>query len=458
VIGITITPFAEEGSGFLSSNVEYFTVDKVGQVIDGGGGRFRITSFEGVKKVFGYAIIPFYTTEAFSNFYYIGGFEPVWSDERGWPLCCLFYQSRLWFGGTRLRPLTVWGSRVEQLNDFNNIGNYENDGLSVDISSRENDAIVNLYGNRGLQIFTGGAEFVADEDSLTPDSSTVKKFGSTGSKDTVAPFDVEGKTLFIDSKGTNLFALSPGDYPGYFSADCLTLLNNQTISNPEDFAADYNSGFKDGNFVYVVNNNETMALANMLISQNINSFTRYETKSGIVKDVAVVKDTTYMVVTRDNKSYLEKVYNTKTDFTSNAALDNQDIIENLGDYVGMSARVYSSSVDYGEFTVSEEGAITLPEPITDMASIGLDIECELISNSLAIGGQTRSIKSRIAKAIITAANTEYIDFCGKRVIFSNNVGTALAVNNWGNDNKFTIKSKFNNVEVKSITLVMNYGN
>lgn len=248
---VNLTPSIAEGSGYLTSNTSFFTKESVGQIIDGNGGRFRITDYKSETKVFGFTIIPFYNTEAFSNFKYINNFESVWGENRGYPNSCLFYQERLWFGGSKSRPLTLWSSRVNQFNDFKNIGNYDADAINVDLSSRENNEIVNLYGNRGLQIFTGGAEFIASEGSLTPNKIFITQTSSVGSNKNIEPFDIAGITIFIDRKGMNLNSFIYNYEQATYNSNALTLLNNQVIDNPISLAIDYNSNFENGNFVYI---------------------------------------------------------------------------------------------------------------------------------------------------------------------------------------------------------------
>ncbi len=47
-----------------------------------------------------------------------GGAEAVWSAARGWPRSVFLHQGRLYFGGSRSRPQTIWGSRANGFFDF----------------------------------------------------------------------------------------------------------------------------------------------------------------------------------------------------------------------------------------------------------------------------------------------------------------------------------------------------
>ncbi len=452
----TLTPSTEEGTGYLTASANFFTSASVGQIIDGGGGRFRITEYSSTTKVFGYTIIPFYTTDAFTNFKYITGYEPIWSITRGWPNSCLFYQERLWFGGSAQKPLNICSSRLSQYHDFNNVGNYDNDGINIDLSSKQNNEIVNLYGNRGLQVFSGGAEFVANENNLTPNSIFFAQTSSVGSKRMAEPKDIAGVTLFIDRKGLNVNTFVYNYEQSTFNASALTLLNNQMIKDPVRMAIDFNSNFEDGNFVYLVNDDGTVAVGNVLLEQNINAFTRFESSNGEIKDMIILGDSTYFLIKRNEVLFLEKLENLKTDFTSIVSVNNSNEISDLGIYNNLEVRVYSDMKDYGNYFVID-GAITLSETITDTVYIGLDIKCKLISNNLSVGRQTTTIKSRISKATITTNDTTKLTFNDQTVSSDKNIFNLYACSDWKNENKFTIESRFDYLEVKSIVLNINYG-
>lgn len=458
---ITLTPSLTEGTCYLTSNTEYFTKDFVGQIIDGNGGRFRITEFKDNKKVYGYTIIPFYTNEAFSGFKYINGYEPVWSDKRGYPNCCLYYQQRLWFGGSKNKPLGLWASRTGQYNDFNNIGNYDNDAIDVELSSKDNGDIVNLYGNRGLQIFTEGGEFVANEGSLTPSNISITQTSSVGSNRKGNVFDVAGTTLFIDKKGLNINSFVYNDTIASYNTEALTVLNNNLLKNPQTLAIDYNSSFEDGNYIFIINEDGNMIVANILLEQNINAFTRWITTDGLIKDATVINNDIYITVFRNNSLYLEKLGNYKTDFTQENKNIINGILYGVEDYA--KVRIYTDDTDYGVHDVVE-GQVDLNDPTLNVnnVKVGLDIDCKLISNDVAVNNQTTNIKTRLTKATITAdSNTNVLKFNNKtyksKTCYEDNIFNMYALSNYNLKNRFVIESTFDPVNIKSIVLSVNYG-
>ena len=394
-------------------------------------------------------------------FKYITGYEPTWSETRGYPSCCLYYQQRLWFGGSRSKPNGLWGSRVGQNYDFNNIGNYENDAIDIEISSKDNAQITNLYGNRGLQIFTETAEFVANEGNLNPNDIFITQTSSVGNDIKTSICDIAGTTLFIDRKGLNINTFVYDDSIASYQSQALTLLNNQLINKPVAIDIDYNSSFEDGNFVFLVNQDGTAITNNILLEQKINSATRFIIDNFNILDVVVSNNKTYLIVEKDNYNYLVKLDNYKTDLTIERTIINNNIIDDLILFDNQYVRVYSENNDYGTYLV-EGGIIQLETTINEKVYIGLDIDCQLISNDISVNGNTNNIKSRIAKAVITTTqDTDKIIFNNKspqpHKEQNNNIFTVLSAGSYSVKNNFKIQSKFDFLELKSIVLIINYG-
>lgn len=451
----TLTPSAVEGSVKLTAGGAVFSAGSVGQLIDGGGGRVRITQYESTTIVYGYTIIPFYTTAAIASgtWDYITGYEPVWSSVRGWPSTCMFFDQRLWFGGSKDKPNTFWGSRIGQYNSFENVANYDNDSISATIASEQIDEIVNIYANRGIQVFTVGAEWIVPESTTTPDSITVSKNTSNGSLGRVDPVDIAGTTLFIERNGNSLLSFVYTEGEAAYVTASLSLLTDM-ISSPYRMAVDYNSDQDVGNFLYIVNDNGKMAVACILLDQQINSFVRFET-DGLYKDVVNVAGDTYVLVERKDRVFLEKFSQVKCDcVVEDSTLS--DNITGLDDFNGYYVRAYTNTTNYGTYFVMG-GEITLSDVPTETVYIGIDFDYELISNKVAINGQTENIEKRIAKATLVSRETNRITFCGQTMSQTDDVYDFYGVTGFARDCRFTITGTFDYIEVLSIMLNLNYG-
>jgi len=451
----TLTPSATEGNVKLTaSGGTTFSTGSVGQYIDGGGGRVRITEYVSATVVQGYTIIPFYSTTAIGSgkWKYITGYEEAWSDLRGYPTTCMFYQQRLWFGGSKSKPNTIWASRVGQYDSFENVANYDNDAIDATISSAQIDEIVNIYANRGVQLFTAGAEWVVPEGATTPDTIFFVKNTSNGSLANVNPVDIAGVTMFVEKNGKSLLSFAYTNTQAAFTTDSLSLLTDM-ILDPVSMAVDYNSSKDTGNFLYIVLADGTMAVACILLDQQVNSFVRWEA-DGIIQDVANVAGDTYILVDRDKEVILEKLADHWTDMTLEFAP--AQILEGLTEFEGFTFHAYTDTEDYGNYTVLD-GQIDLGFVPAETVYLGIDFAFQLISNKIAVNGQTENIEKRIGKATVATHDTERLTFCGQTLRQTDNVYDIYGATGFSRDCRYTISGMFWPVEVLSVVANINYG-
>ncbi len=458
----TLTPSATEGSIKLTSGGgTIFSSASVGQLIDGGGGRVRITEYESATIVYGYTVIPFYTTSAIASgeWDYITGYEAVWSVTRGYPTTCMFYQQRLWFGGSKSKPNTIWASRVGQYNDFDNVGNYANDGINATISSQQIDEIVNIYANRGIQVFTAGAEWIVPEGATTPDTFTITKNTSNGSLSSVNVVDIAGTTLFVEKNGKSLLGFVYQEGQAAFMTSSLSLLTD-LIQGPIGMAVDHNSSADIGNFLYMPMADGTMVTWCIILDQKIQSPVTFDSaNNGLVKEVVNVAGDTYILVDRKDEVYLEKLLEPSTVGNVDMLTTDNTLsasITGLDDYTGSYVRVYNSTTDFGTYYVID-GDITLSSTPASAVNIGLVFDYEMKSNKIAINGQTENIEKRISKATVVTNDTTSLTFSGQTLEQSDDVYDLYGVTGFMRDCYFTMSGSFDYAEILSILLNINYG-
>lgn len=448
---IGITPNYVQGAVTLEADSAVFDVNSVGQQIDGNGGRFRITEYISDTKVLGYTIIPFLNTDKIESWTYITGWERCWSNARGWPISCLFYQQRLWFGGSAQRPSTIWASRTGIYNDFNNAGNYDNDGINQDLNTE--NQIVNLLSNRGLQIFTSGDEWTAAEGALTPNAFTVVKNTSNGSDIGLTPKNLGGVTLFIEKNGKSLLSYVYDYNQAAYKTSNIGILS-ALINEPVDMEIDDNSSLDEGDYLYVVLKDGRMLVTSINFEQEINATSIFET-AGEIQSVCNLINDTYMLVTVNDNTYLQIIDDkVKTDLTIEQYVTNT--ITGLNDYEGRYINVYTDTEDYGKYLV-ENGSVTLRYTVNENCKIGFSFNSRLESNDVSINGRSTSIYKRIAKAVLTTNNTNRIKLNGIEKTSNNDIFDFFAVSSYGKRVRFVIESEFNKVEVLSVLLQINYG-
>ena len=448
---VGITPNSVQGAVTLTADSDVFDANCVGQQIDANGGRFRITEYVSATKVSGYTIIPFLNTDKITNWTYITGWERCWSAARGWPISCLFYQQRLWFGGSSQRPSTIWASRTGIYNDFNNAGNYDNDSINQDLNTE--NQIVNLLSNRGLQIFTSGDEWTAAEGALTPNAFTVVKNTSNGSDIGLTPKNLGGVTLFIEKNGKSLLSYVYDYNQAAYKTSNIGILS-ALINEPVDMEIDDNSSLDEGDYLYVVLKDGRMLVTSINFEQEINASSIFEVV-GEIQSVCNLINETYLLVTINDSTYLEVIDdNTRTDLTIEQYVT--QTITGLTDYEGEYIHVYSGDDDYGKYLV-ENGAVTLRYEANANCKIGFTYSSRLESNDIAINGRSTSMYKRIAKAVITTNKTNKIKLNGIEKTSDNDIFDFFAVSSYGKRVRFVIESEFNRVEVLSVLLQINYG-
>jgi hypothetical protein len=459
---VTIT---ETGTGAGTT----FTSASVGQYIDGGGGRVKITDYVSTTKVRGITIIPFYTITAFTSWDYITGYESVWSATRGYPNCCLFYQQRLWFAGSRSRVGTLWGSRISSYNNFLNIGNYSNDAIDITISSNQPVEILSIYPNRGIQIFASGSEWIIPEGNLTPDGIAITKNTANGIIRGVEPIDISGVTMFVEKNGKSLLSFVYNEGQNAYITSQLSLLTS-LINVPVDMDVAYNSVQNEANYAFLVNTDGSMVVACILLDQKINSYVKFLT-DGDFKSVCVLGDDVYIVTNRDSGTHIEKFDSlSKVDCRKSplslATIEGGQVIVTVDNsFVGQEIQVYS---DGGLMTVDATGAETYTVGsggtvmlrYVDLSNVyyGYPIDYTMTSNKVAVDGQTGSIHTRIAEATVETLDTNKLTFCND-TIEQEDSGTYQfkGCTDPATDTRFTINGTYYDIEILSILLRINSG-
>ena len=109
-----------------------------------------------------------------------------WSEENGYPATVCLHESRIFFGGSRTEPQTVWGSIIDSFENFLPGGTEDSDHIQLTIASGEQNDIEWLVSRKKLVMGTSGAEWTlgsSDDDiAITPTNVVAKRHSSFGSK------------------------------------------------------------------------------------------------------------------------------------------------------------------------------------------------------------------------------------------------------------------------------------
>ena len=272
----TVTPSAVDGSITITAGSSIFDANSVNQYIEvkDGLGRARIVKLNSGTVVEAIVEIPFFDTNSIASGDYVveSGYEVTWSGTRGYPRTATFHEGRLYLGGTKSRPNTLFGSRVARFFDFNPGEGLDDDSIEATLDTDSVNAIIGLFSGRDLQIFTKGGEFFVPQSSLDPITpSNIVINGSTrrGAKEGIKPVGVESGTLFIQRSGKAVREFSFSDTELSYVSSNISLLSSHLLSTPVDMALRKATSTTEGDMLMIVNNDGTLVMYSLLRDQNV---------------------------------------------------------------------------------------------------------------------------------------------------------------------------------------------
>ena len=314
----TLTPSGTEGKITLTTQHSYWNAsDDIGSFVNVIGsnqfGRAKIVAVDSATVAQALIEIPFFNTDALANadWEHETGYEDTFSGSRGYPRTATFHQGRLFFGGSKSRPSTIFASRINAFFDFNPGEGLDDDAFVATLDTNQLNTITDILSANYLQIFTTGGEFFAPQDfsdPLTPANFIAKLQSSHGSKENIRVQNISGSTIYIQRQGKalNEYIYDRGG-DGYLTSQ-ISLLSSHLLSTPIDMSIRKATSTDEGDRLLVVNNDGTCAVYTLLRDQNIVAATQFTT-DGLFLNVATVVSDQYVAVKRTinsaNKYYIE---------------------------------------------------------------------------------------------------------------------------------------------------------
>lgn len=143
-------------------------------------GYVKITAFTDAQTVSANVIADLYDNTETKNWA-----EGAWSKYQGYPRTVAIHEQRLCFGGTKLKPLTIWGSIID---DFQNFRYSSNDdaAFSFALAAGEANPINWMVSQQALLIGTAADEWTIGgsdaSQTLSPTNVQAKRQSSYGSQ------------------------------------------------------------------------------------------------------------------------------------------------------------------------------------------------------------------------------------------------------------------------------------
>lgn len=427
----TLTPSAKTGSVTLTAGGgAIFSAASVNQYIEGNGGRAKIVQYSSATVVKAIVVIDFLDTAAIASgaWDYITGYEDVWSTTRGYPRCGVFHEGRLYIGGSRSRPSTVWGSRVGQFFNFDTGQLLDDEAIDYTIGSDDVPAICNMNSGRHLHIFCTSSEFFVPQtlgEPLTPESFTVRRTSTNrGSKPGIKVAEISGAVLFLQKEGKAVREFIFADAEQNYNAGNISLLSSHLLSNPVDMAMRKATSTDEADIAFLVNDDGTLAALTTLREQEVTAWSLCQT-DGLFKAAGIDQTTEYFSIERTingtARRYLERFnsnllvdsgveYETLTELTTLSGLDHL-----TGEEVNVIA---DGAVMNNETVVA--GSVTPDRTVDETAQVGLPFTTSIKPMPLVVqlqDGTNMHRKKRVMEIMMELFETSDILVDGERPAF-----------------------------------------
>jgi hypothetical protein len=375
-----LTPSAVSGNVTLTSQNSAFSAGSVGQYINAyPQGRARIIQYITATSVKAVTEYPFFDTSniAQGSWEIESGYEDVWSSGKGWPRTVTFHEGRLYFGGSKSRPSTIWGSKIGIFDEFMPTEAFDDDAVEATLDTSSLNVIVDMISGRDLQVFTTGAEFYVPQsgtDPITPLTLTFKGVSRNGIKPGTRVQSLESGTVYIQRQGKSINEFLFSDTQLTYVTQRISLLSGHLLKAPTRMALRRANSTDEGDLLLMVNDTDgTMAAFSIMRSQQITAPSEFIT-DGSFKDVSVDVTDIYAVVKRTFNStdkYFVELFSFDR-FTDCAFIGGSAGGVGSGlPHIGKSLNVICDGVPQGNETVSAGGAVTFDRESTTSYEVGL---------------------------------------------------------------------------------------
>ena len=374
-----LTPSAVSGNVELTSQNAAFTAASVNQYINATPqGRARIVEYISTTKVKAITEYPFFDTSNITqgNWEIESGYENVWSSTKGWPRTVTFHEGRLYFGGSKSRPSTIWGSKIGLFFEFVPTESLDDDAVEATLDTNDLNVITDIISARDFQVFTTGGEFFVPQsgtDPITPLTFTFKNVSRNGIKPGTRVQSVESGSVYIQRQGKSLNEFVFTDTQATYVTQRISLLSGHLLKSPQRIAMRKASNTEEADLLLMTNTDDgSMAVFSMMRSQQITSPSEFLTDGSFI-DVGVDVNTIYTVTKRTFNSvdrYFVELfgfeYFTDCCFVGGAAASASGL-----PHIGKSLNVITDGVPQSNETVSAGGSVTFDRASTTSYEVGL---------------------------------------------------------------------------------------
>lgn len=423
-----LTPDQPDGNITLTASPGVFTASDLNQYINvTPQGRLRIVEFISAAEVKAYAEVPLFDDSVVEegNWEIESGYEDTWSNDRGWPRAAVFYEGRLYFGGSSSRPSTLWASRVGDFFNFDPGESLDDAALEATLDTGRFNAIIDLYAGRNLQIFSTGAEFYIPQtlgDPITPSNLAVQEQTSNGSRPGIRVVNADGATIFVQRQGKALGEFIFSDTVNGYVTTKISLLSSHLLKAPRDMAVRNATSTDEGNRLLVVNGDDgSIACYTLLRSQELIAPTEWTTDGQFIAAGVDIADT-YVVTKRNidgSDKYYVEIFDPELTLDCAAKGTSAKTVTVLSFLEGEEIKVIRDGIVEADKTVTS-GEITLDEEAETFYQVGINytpVVQTLPAEPRLASGPIRGFKKRILEVNSEHFESYAVTINGEQVAF-----------------------------------------
>ena len=191
--------------------------------------------------------------------------QPTWVNTTGdpyglgYPSKVTYYQNRLWFANTRLLPLSVFGSKLNQPVSFDVGTGLDTNAIIYTIGQSNAGAILWLNGGKQLEIFCNNYEFACpqnEEIGLTPSTFSVRQQSSYGASTILKPQTYLNDSYFVQKTGKAAINFHFTGVGLAYQSTSVAPQSQDLMKNPRNRALLRGTDISQDNFIYFMNDSD----------------------------------------------------------------------------------------------------------------------------------------------------------------------------------------------------------
>jgi hypothetical protein len=409
-------------------SITSWTTESVNQYVNAQPqGRARIVRYVSATVVEAITEYPFFNTSALAagRWELEFGYEDVWSSSKGWPRTVTFHEGRLYFGGSKSRPSTIWGSKINIFYDFVPVESLDDDAVEATLDTSSLNVIVDMISGRDLQVFTTGGEFFVPQggtDPITPLTLAFKAVSRNGTKPGTRVQALESGSVYIQRLGKSINEFLFSDTQATYVTQRISLLAGHLLKTPTRMTLRRANSTDEGDLLLMANDADgSIAVFSVMRSQQITAPSEYTTDGNFL-DVQVDVSDIYVVVKRTFNGtvrYFVELFReglfTDCAFTGGASSGASSL-----PHIGKSLNVITDGVPQSNETVSAGGSVTFDRASATSYEVGLPFTVYAKTMPVEIRLQTgtrTAFKKRIVEINAIVDNTQHLELNSNPVPF-----------------------------------------